>query len=168
MEASSQRLTFDGANDVRPSWSHDGKWIYYVSRRTGRDQMLKMGVTGKPEIQVTKDGSDLTAFESADGETLYYAKEQGLWKVPVGGGNETKVAESVCGSCLTPAKHGIYFLDRCGDKDVARFLDYKSQAIKPLPFLGRICPASVSPDERWVLHEEGTGGSDLMLVENFH
>jgi Tol biopolymer transport system component/DNA-binding winged helix-turn-helix (wHTH) protein len=162
------RLTWDGKNNVRPSWSHDGKWIYYVSRRTGRDQIWKMGVSGKPEIQVTKSGSDLTAFESADGETLYYKKEEGLWKVPVGGGNESKVAESLCGYCFTPAKRGIYFLDRCGDDGILHFLDYRAQASKPLPSLGRICPSSVSPDERWVLHEEGSGGSDLMLVENFH
>ena len=161
------RLTSNKANNVRPSWSRDGKWIYYSSHRSGQNQIWKIGMTGKPEIQVTKNGSDLTAFESADGHDLYYTKERGLWKIPVRGGNETKVLESVCPGCFTLSRRGIYFLDQCLGEPAIQFLDLATGSIRPLPNEVSGTPMSVSPDEKWLLYEKGSSGADLMLVENF-
>jgi hypothetical protein len=161
-------LTSNGANNVRPSWSHDLKWIYYGSHRTGRNQIWKVGVSGEPEIQVTKNGSGMTALVSADGREVYYLKEQGIWKVPVDGGNETKVVAPFCGNCLfTLSRHGIYFLDQCSAGRAPVFFDFATHSLKSLPNSISGCPLSVSPDEQWLLYTRGSGGSDLMLVENF-
>jgi tricorn protease-like protein len=161
------RLTSNGANNARPSWSHDDEWIYYSSHRTGQDQIWKIGVSGKPEIQVTKNGSDLTAVVSPDGQEVYYTRERGLWNIPVTGGTETKVLDSVCGDCFAPSKRGVYFVPQCSGERVLQFLDFGTRSIKRFPNIISACPLSVSPDEQWLLYEKDFGGSDLMLVENF-
>ncbi len=33
--------------DVRPSWSRDGRWIYFGSNRSGTNQIWKSSVTGE-------------------------------------------------------------------------------------------------------------------------
>ncbi len=53
------------------------------------------------------------AFESADGNWLYYTKTEGdssLWRVPKDGGEETQVLESVDGRTFAVVKEGIYFV----------------------------------------------------------
>jgi eukaryotic-like serine/threonine-protein kinase len=95
------RLTTSPANDVRPSWSHDGKWIYFASNRTGTYRIWKIPSNGGEEIQVTKN-SGFVAFESADGETLYFSYNSDLWRMPVSGGDEIKVFESVYNRCYVP------------------------------------------------------------------
>jgi Tol biopolymer transport system component len=162
------RLTSNGANNSRPSWSLDGNWIYYSSNRTGRNQIWKIGVAGKPEIQVTKNGSGLTPMVSADGQTIYYTNQGGLWKIPAAGGSEEKVLASVCDagtSGFASTKHGIYFFDRCLPEGTLWFLDLATGSVRQLHISGHTL--SVSSDERWLLYGKGAGGSDLMLVENF-
>jgi Tol biopolymer transport system component len=37
-----RRMTNDSADDVTPSWSHDGRWIYFASDRSGRMETWKI------------------------------------------------------------------------------------------------------------------------------
>ena len=56
-----------------------------------------MPAEGGQAVQMTKQGGHM-ALESPDGKTLYYAKScdvPGLWKVPVQGGEETRVLEQL-------------------------------------------------------------------------
>ena len=50
------RLTPGKGSSIRPSWSHDGKWIYYCSPRTSGPQVLKIPAAGGAAVQVTKKG----------------------------------------------------------------------------------------------------------------
>ena len=65
-----QNLTADTYEDMVPSWSRDGRWIYFSSTRgsDGEFQVWKMPVEGGQPIQVTKKGG-WEAFESFDGTT---------------------------------------------------------------------------------------------------
>ena len=47
------RMTTDPANDGDPSWSRDGRWIYFDSARTGEQQVWKIPADGGEAIQVT-------------------------------------------------------------------------------------------------------------------
>ena len=58
-----------------PSWSGDGRFIYYGSNRTGRYQIWRVPVAGGPEEQVTRE-SGFLPFESLDGRTLYYKRAE--------------------------------------------------------------------------------------------
>ncbi len=68
------RLTSHPADDSLASWSRDGEWIYFTSRRGGRDQMWRMPAGGGKPDQVTRNGGRL-ALESPDGKFLYHTKK---------------------------------------------------------------------------------------------
>jgi dipeptidyl aminopeptidase/acylaminoacyl peptidase len=166
-----RRLTTSEANEVRPSWSHDGKWIYHSSTRTGHQEIWKIPATGGTEVQVTQHGG-YVAFESVDGQDLYYTKEQSLWKKPVRGGEESRVVASLVESNFAPAKRGVYFLENAVSSETTarvQFLDFATQAVRTLAAVpGPVgLEISVSPDERWMLFQRyDREGSELMLMEN--
>ncbi|MGI8746617.1 MAG: TolB family protein [Bryobacteraceae bacterium] len=94
-----QRLTFDPSTDVVPSWSRDGRWIYFTSRRTGRAEVWKIAPGGGAEQQVTRNGG-FHAQEAADGRTLYYTKQRvvsELFAMPVEAGPERRAMLRVSG-----------------------------------------------------------------------
>ena len=68
-----KRLTDHPADDGVASWSRDGRSIYFVSNRTKAWEVWKMPADGGDAIQVTRNGG-YVAFESVDGEFLYYVK----------------------------------------------------------------------------------------------
>ena len=92
-------LVSSAADSEVPSWSRDGKSIYFASRsRSGDFQLWKQRLTsdrlhpdGEP-VQVTK-GAGFSGFESYDGKTIYYTRsgERGIWSIPTMGGLETRV-----------------------------------------------------------------------------
>jgi len=92
-----RRLTTEHSVEARPSWSHDGRWIYFRSDRSGIAQIWKMPADGGTPMQVTRGGG-FEAIESRDGKLLYYVKSHGgnsIWSVPIGGGEEVIVLQPV-------------------------------------------------------------------------
>jgi Tol biopolymer transport system component len=165
-----RRMTNGPTNDTRPSWSHDGKWIYFGSDRSvGGWQIWKVPAGGGEPVQVTTKGG-YNPFESEDGKTIYHTTNSPtspLWSVPADGGEPTQIADSVPGWAFSVARDGVYFI-------AGRELKYFSLATsESKPILTIQKPTSlgmsVSPDEHWLLYSQiDQGGSDLMLVENFH
>jgi dipeptidyl aminopeptidase/acylaminoacyl peptidase len=168
------RLTTTESQEFRPSWSHDGKWIYFCSTRTGQPQVWKIPAAGGAAVPVTKHGGGV-AFESTDGEDLYYTKtkeDQQLWKMPVRGGDETRVLGPMLDNNFAVSKRGIYFLESARSETNLR-VRFFSFATRTIQTLGVVPGPSadeidVSPDERWLLYATTDGGSELMLIENLH
>ncbi len=126
-------VTADPAEDLAPSWSRDGRWIYFASNRSGDWQVWKTpagGLGAGPSTQsgpatedaegvqaqqVTQNGGS-AAMESPDGRFLYFTKGQGvtsLWKMPVEGGEETLLAENLFGAAnFYVTDQGVYFISR--------------------------------------------------------
>jgi TolB protein len=63
-----RQITDHPAADGVPAWSSDGKWVYFVSLRTGRAEVWKVAPSGGTPLQVTHNGG-FAAFESPDGTT---------------------------------------------------------------------------------------------------
>src|SRR5437870_1663626 len=62
--AGGPRLLDDQTDQRWPSWSADGRWIYYTSAQTGRDEIWKaLAEGGGRAVQVTTNGGD-EALES--------------------------------------------------------------------------------------------------------
>jgi Tol biopolymer transport system component len=108
-------LTSDAFNDVGPSWSIDGQWIYFGSDRTraGDWQIWKKPSSGGTAEQVTFGGGREPVV-SWDGRRVYYAKPppiQGIWAVPVEGGQEVQVVSQGRALNFDVAEKGIFLLD---------------------------------------------------------
>ncbi|HSB12909.1 MAG TPA: winged helix-turn-helix domain-containing protein [Bryobacteraceae bacterium] len=170
-----ERLT----GDVQ-GWSRDGRWLYIISNRSGEPQIWKTPwpLTGnnRQPRQITKKGGGYFVRESLDGRFVYYLKGDlpsfalsSLWKVPVDGGEESRVIGAVYADNYAVADHGIYFIPN-PQNAALHFLDLASGKVAKVASLDTY-PAygfSVSPDGRWLLYTQYAGqGSDLMLVENF-
>ena len=91
-----KRLTDQPSDECCASWSHDGRWIYFMSARSGQRQIWKISAEGGQAVQITKNGGHV-ALESHDGQYLYYSRSGGegerdgmssLRRVPVNGGPE--------------------------------------------------------------------------------
>ncbi len=172
---SPRRLTTGKPDDLVPSWSRDGRWIYFASNRSGEMQVWKMPVAGGQPIQVTQKGG-FEAFESPDGNCLYYSKQDVLdiWKVPTAGGDESQVLRDVSWRNWTVVEGGIYFIP-ANRAPAIRFLSFTTEQVTEVVPLDKppnedsFGALSVSPDGQWILCSlEEQRGSDIMLVENFH
>jgi Tol biopolymer transport system component len=165
------RLTRNPAIDAIPSWSRDGQWIYFVSSRSGGQNVWKIRLDGTSESQVTSGGGS-AAVESADGSYLYYKKglDVGeLWRMPVTGGEATKIRDAVAGRLYTVTQKGIYFTDFAAGAPVPelRYLDFLTGSVRAIAPLSHFAQADVSPDERWAEYPQvGISSTNLMLVEN--
>ena len=176
-----RRLTSDPSEEVVPTWSRDGRWIYFASNRSGTYQIWRMPAEGGSPAQVTKGGG-LHGHESPDGRLLYYAKspnQPGLWKVPVDGGEETPVLESLRGGFWgywEVTSSGIYYVDRreiengayqysLNFRDFASNRDRRVLSFDKRPFNSGL---AISPDGRWCLYAQvDRSESEIMLIDNF-
>lgn len=79
-----------GSRDSGPSWSPDGKWIAYVSDRTGDDEIYLVDQMGKePEKRLTDTGhfkKGLMWSPESDG-LLYSTEANELWLLKIDGGD---------------------------------------------------------------------------------
>jgi dipeptidyl aminopeptidase/acylaminoacyl peptidase len=148
-------------SEIKPSWSMDGKWIYFASNRTGSFQVWKMPAAGGEAVQVTKGGG-LTAFESFDGQYVYYAKgrdDANLWRIPAAGGPETHFLDSVEHNRFILTRRGICILNmQAQPHPVIEFLDFgtrRRRSLDVLPPNGKIYGGGTAiaapPDGSWLL-----------------
>lgn len=141
------RVSDDGENRA-PSFSRDGKWLYFGSTRNGgRWQLFRRPwPAGVPE-QITQEGG-LAALESSDGDLLYFvrADRRGLWRrSPAPGGDDTLVTPE-----LAPidwrnwdvTRDAVWFVMRpAGDATLARFV-FEAGRVIPGPVLPDLLPDS--------------------------
>jgi Tol biopolymer transport system component len=108
------------SNAARPSWSRDGRWIYFASNDpAGKSQVWKISTAPDRAIQqVTRDGG-FEAFESLDGATLYYTTGSSeLRRMPVSGGVWARMTpRPVRHGWWSVSQNGIYFADLPDPKD---------------------------------------------------
>jgi len=168
----SRRLDTGQRSGIWPSWSRDSQSIYFVSR----GQTWKMPVAGGKPVQMTRDTGQLPR-ESPDGKFLYYMKgwptRCSVWRMPAGGGEETKVLEHVHPEGhFSVGEQGIYYFapeDEKGHSDI-NFYDFVTGRISKILTIEAAVYSSIeiSPDGSTILYPQlDEVGSDLMLVENF-
>jgi dipeptidyl aminopeptidase/acylaminoacyl peptidase len=172
--------TFPGSNNGGPNWSRDGQYIYFYSDRGGGPfQLWRVPSKGGPPIQVTRNGG-IFGTESLDRRFLYYAKfdENGIWRMPLEGGEETRVFDQAGGgrwSSWALAQNGIYFLGHFHDpaRETVQFFDFTTHNITSIWTLEKAGSGSwglaLSADGRSIIYPQiEFEQSNVMLVKNFH
>jgi Tol biopolymer transport system component len=171
-------MTADASEDVVPSWSGDGRWIYFASNRSGSWQVWKVPFDGGARIQLTRRGG-FAAFESADRQWVYYAlsrSQPGLYRVPVDGGREEPVLDRLkpgYWGYWSLGHGGIYFLDAPRDTEPPslNFYGFSGGLVRRLAAIDRDVPLgdsgmALSPDGRNILYTQiDQSGSDIMLAD---
>ena len=168
------RLTQNASDNSAPSWSREGRWIYFHSNRSGRYEVWRMASEGGLATQVTRGGG-MHPKESPDGKSVYYFRRGGLWRLPLSGGPESQVLESVSQfNNSVPVENGVFFVaadlaergEEQGDSKIC-FYDATTGRVRdvvtvPGPLSWGL---SVSPDRRkFLVTRLKTGESDLRFI----
>ena len=163
-----------------PSWSHDGRWIYFVggSGSAAGDRIYRVPPQGgKSEALTTARG--FWPLESQDGQTLYFAENSGTsFTLHMTSLNPTGTESLVEGMPVLSfvaswdiVPGGVYFFAR-HDILTLNYFDFFTRKVRPIFKIsggGAWLGLSVSSDGRYVLYPElDDYRSDIMLVENFH
>jgi Tol biopolymer transport system component/DNA-binding winged helix-turn-helix (wHTH) protein len=171
--------TIPGSDNLSPSWSRDGKWLFFASKRGNEPfQIWKMHLPDGPPIKLTRNGG-ISPVESSDGRYLYYAKYEkgGVWRLPLQDGEqtaETQVIPDLPGDAWpdwTLGLDGIYYLKP--DKLFGGWIDFyefASGKTIPLWHLDRFYGwgLSLSQDGRSLVYVQNEfAESSIMLVKNF-
>jgi tricorn protease len=102
-----EQLTKGGAKDAWPMWSGDGKTLYFMSDRSGAQNIWSAGAASnsaaKP-VTTFRDGRVLWPSISKDGRTIAFERDFGIWTVETATGQAREVSIALRGA---PAAAGI-------------------------------------------------------------
>lgn len=168
--------TIPGSDNLAPSWSRDGNWLYFASKHGSEPfQIWKMPFHGGSPVRLTKNGG-ISAVESPDLRYLYYVKYEqgGLWRMPLEGGDETELLNDI-GCSGWPdwalSTNGIYYLKYGKFPQVSIDLfEFASGKTIPIWILDKEpgWGLSLSNDAKSMVYIENEfSESNLMLVRNF-
>jgi len=168
--------TIPGADNLSPSWSHDGRWLYFASKQGSEPfQIWKIPFHGGSPVRLTNNGG-IAPEESPDGRYLYYAKYEqgGVWRMPLEGGEESEVLEDIEGHGWAEwalRANGIYYLKYGKYPQVSIDL-FEFASAKTIPIWSLEKEAgwglSMSKDGRSIVYIQNEfSESNLMLVKNF-
>jgi len=171
-----RRMTTESSDEHGPTWSRDGRWIYFTSNRSGGWGTWKLPVSGGEAIQVSKEGGFIH-YESKDGRWLYYRDSITLkgiiWKLSLENGQKQLVLNDVgSGSNWVLAEDGIYYTKGSSDSfgSYILFFNFASNSTKKIAMLKQknIGGLDISPDRgSFLISAWESGGSDIYLLENF-
>jgi serine/threonine protein kinase len=161
-----EQLTSGPVAHSRPSWSHDGKWIF----ASGGAGIFKIPVAGGTPVQLSAGGGTNPA-ESFDGQTVYYQKENTIWRVGVdGSGDRAAIDGPSTMQGIAVARDGIYYTTGSPNRGI-QFFEFstgRSRVVRKLEKSASL-GISVSADGRSLIYcqVDTRGSGDLMLVDPF-
>jgi Tol biopolymer transport system component len=157
-------------NSSQPSFSGDGRWLYFVGGHESAIQIYKRRYPGGPTVAITTQGG-VWPRESADGQRVFYARSGALWSASIAGGDERAEARFPAGSSWgwVPAPGGLYLIDRSGPQAALAFFDLATRRVHRIVEVPRASlwqAIAISPDGRSILYSQrDTDIADIMLVE---
>jgi Tol biopolymer transport system component/DNA-binding winged helix-turn-helix (wHTH) protein len=164
--------------NVVPSWSRDGQAIYFASNRTGEWQVWRRDLSTGKETQITQHGG-FAVFESYDAKMLYYSRFEGggIWKVPVGGGQEELVTDRLHRGYwgnFAVTDDGLYFVDSDANGGPAvMYYNFQTRQVSPVlrfeKYPGPWVPdLTASRDGRTLFYGQVEfEDSTISMIENF-
>jgi len=173
-----QQITKNPRNQNLPTWSRDGRTIYYADvGEAGRD-LWRVPVSGGTAVQITREGTGSFGIESEDGKSVLYQQRSGespVMMMPLTGGPARQLVKCAKSTAFASNAQGVYYVE-CGS-DVAPAVHVMNPSTGQDRLLGRLegyTPKysphglAVSPDGQTILYNRLVNDSaDLMLIENF-
>jgi tricorn protease len=88
-----ERVTDGGAKDLWPMWSKDGTTLYFVSDRTGVENLWMMPLHGKAkQLTSFSKGRVLWPTISGNGSTIVFERDFAIWKYDVATGKASEIS----------------------------------------------------------------------------
>jgi len=103
------QVTTGGARSEWPMWSPDGSMLYFVSNRGGSENLWSRNANSGEPRQLTKFTSGRTLWPSisADGKSIVFERDFGVWVYDIAAGSSRKVSIALRGA---PAGNAIEHL----------------------------------------------------------
>ena len=142
-----RRITRDSADDAVPSWSRDGRSVYFASNRTGR------GRSSRPRRKEARrcksratEASRPSRRSGAACSSIRSSSCRGLFRVPAGGGLEVQVLEQPhCWGHFAVTRDGVLYLDSTRQsRPVALFQKLGDGVAEAVASLGAAVPCAES------------------------
>ncbi|HEX8637095.1 MAG TPA: winged helix-turn-helix domain-containing protein [Pyrinomonadaceae bacterium] len=92
-----KQLTSDASAEISPKLSADGRFLIFMSNRTGRMNVWRSDANGTNTKQLTTKGNVTDSIISPDGEAVFYlvqdseSRIETLWRVSINGEKTTKL-----------------------------------------------------------------------------
>jgi Tol biopolymer transport system component len=94
-----KQLTSDASAEISPKLSADGRFLIFMSNRTGQMDVWRSDANGTNTKQLTTNGNVKDSIISPDGEAVFYLVQDSetmvetLWRVSINGENPTKLTD---------------------------------------------------------------------------
>jgi hypothetical protein len=173
---------FEMADNLVPSWSGDGNFLYFSSNRTGRFEVWEKKLNGDEASQITRHGG-YNGMESADRKSLYYIQDTDktiIWQTSLAGGESRQIAGPLgpgMWGYWAIADDNLYYLQRTMGGTTPATIFRMNLKTGAKVRLGRTRfgineydrGLAVSPDGRWLLYaQRDIDRSSIMLIDNWY
>ena len=94
-----KQLTSDASAEISPKLSADGRFLTFMSNRSGQMDVWRADANGTNTVRLTTSGNVKDSIISPDGEAVFYlaqdseSKVETLWRVSIGGENPVKLTD---------------------------------------------------------------------------
>jgi Tol biopolymer transport system component len=108
-----EKVTEDGAKELWPMWSGDGKELFYVSDRSGAQNIWTRKLNGQGQ-QVTnfKDGRVLWPSITTDGRIIVFERDFRIWKLDTESKRASEVSITLRGAPAGPIVEHLRYTDQ--------------------------------------------------------
>jgi serine/threonine protein kinase/Tol biopolymer transport system component len=158
-EATIKQLTNYTGAETSSALSPDGRYFAFVSEKGGAPDIWVRQVSGGDPLQITRDDaveSELTY--APDGETIYYASEDAIWRIGALGSPARKVVpDAISPSLSADGKYLAYLkgIPGTANRRAIEIANADGSAQRRLHEGLGISDAKLSPDNRWIAYCDG-------------
>lgn len=154
-----KQLTANAGDNVVPSVSRDGRYIVFMSDRTGAFHIWRMDIDGGNLKQLTDHHDEEVPDISPDSQWVayeMYLNKSTIWKVGIDGGQPTEITDKYSENpVFSPDGKQIaclYLPQPAGSQTIAILPSEGGEPIKTLPFTGPITNLRWTVDGRALVY----------------
>jgi Tol biopolymer transport system component len=105
-----QKIVDRGSKNYWPMWSGDGTSLFFMSDRSGAENIWMTPLTGQPkQVTTFRAGRVLFPDISADGRTIVFERNFGIWSLDVSSGRAAEVKIRRSGASIGPVTEHLTF-----------------------------------------------------------